>query len=334
MCMITYSKPDRLTIINSLKIVSAASVAVLLATMLELSSAMSAGIIAILTIQPTKRETINTAVGRMLAFAVAMCIGFLSYSLVGFRVEAFLVYLIPYIFICQIFKWKSAMTMNSVLISHFVVAGAMNAQTITNEILIFVIGVSCGIVANLHLHKRSDYILELQQEADEQIVRILYRMSERVRNKDISDYNSDCFEALKEILREAKNVAKENYNNQFDKNDIFDMEYIRMRERQCQILYEMYKNIRKLGSSPRTAKRISVFLEDMAISFQRENDGKILMLEFEQMDKFMKSQPLPVERQEFEDRARLFTFMRSIEEFIEIKMLFSEEMIEKVVEKS
>lgn len=323
-------KLNKYTIMNSLKIVLAATIAVLLAKGFQLTSVMSAGIIAILTIQPTKRETINTAVGRMIAFVVAMGIGYVCYTLIGFRVEAFLVYLIPYIFICQIFNWQSAMTMNSVLLSHFVAAGSMNVQTVSNEVFIFMIGVGCGVIANLHLHKRSAYIMELQEETDKQIVQVLYRMSERIMDKDVSDYNADCFECLKEILREAKSVAKENYNNQFDRTDIFDLEYVRMRERQCQVLYEMYKNIRKLGSSPRTAKRISVFLEDMAISFQRENDGKILMLEFEQMDKFMKSQPLPVERQEFEDRARLFTFMRSIEEFIEIKMLFSEEMIEKV----
>ena len=42
------------------------------------------------------------------------------------------------------------------------------------------------------------------------------------------------------------------------------------------------------------------------------------------MDVWMKSKPLPVERKEFEDRARLFALMRDMEEFIGIKVEFSE----------
>ena len=69
--------------------------------------------------------------------------------------------------------------------------------------------------------------------------------------------------------------------------------------------------------------KIADFFEKMAKDFHRHNDGKVLMDEFKEMDRYMKKQPLPTERQEFEDRARLFVLMRYIEEFIEIKMEFS-----------
>ena len=40
----------------------------------------------------------------------------------------------------------------------------------------------------------------------------------------------------------------------------------------------------------------------------------------------MKSTPLPVERNEFEDRARLFMLLRRIEEFLMIKKEFFKEV--------
>ena len=73
-----------------------------------------------------------------------------------------------------------------------------------------------------------------------------------------------------------------------------------------------------------TAKRISDFLKDMSEVFEKGNDGRALMKEFLQMDVWMKSKPLPVERKEFEDRARLFALMRDMEEFIGIKVEFAE----------
>lgn len=309
-------KINRCKLINSIKIISAAIVAIVVASLLKLEFAISAGIVAILTIQPTKKETVKIAVGRLCAFAVALVLAYVCFLLLDFTVVAFFLYLFAYIFVCQIFSWNSAMAMNSVLISHFITVGSMDRVAIGNELAIFIIGVGCGIVANLHLRKRVDYIEKLKKETDEQMIRILSRMSERIINKDISDYNGECFNILRNSIREAKNVAEENYNNQFGLEDTADIEYIAMREKQGQVLYEMYKSIRNMDTTPHTAAKLSEFLKKMVDEFHNGNLHESLQEDFDDMDKYMKSQPLPVEREEFEDRARLFSLMRSIEEFI------------------
>ena len=122
------------------------------------------------------------------------------------------------------------------------------------------------------------------------------------------------------MIRKAKNLAEENYLNQFNKNDRYDIEYIMMRDRQCQVLYEMYKNVRKLNSTPGTAQAISHFMKMMATKFHRDNDGLELLKYFRELDLYMKQSPLPTERIEFENRARLFVVMRNIEEYILIKL--------------
>lgn len=310
-------------IIDSLKVSVAVAVAIAIANILQLEYAISAGIVAVLSIQPTKRETINVAVGRLTAFAIALLIAAVSYSIFGFTQIAFWIYIIPYVFICYLRKWNAAITMNSVLVSHFITYQSMDGKHIMNEVLIFSIGVSVGILMNLHLHKKEEYIENLKNETDEQIVKLLVKIGERIRNKDLPDYNDDCFKELEHIIREAKNAAEENFNNQIRKQDKYDMEYIAMRQRQYHVLYDMYKIVRMLETAPHTADIISEFFHKMANVFHRDNDGKALMEEFREMDIYMKKQPLPTGRQEFEDRARLFTLMRSIEEFIEIKMEFS-----------
>ena len=47
--------------INSIKIITATKLAVLTAQLLKLDFAISAGIVAVLSVQPTKKETLNTA---------------------------------------------------------------------------------------------------------------------------------------------------------------------------------------------------------------------------------------------------------------------------------
>lgn len=309
-------------VINSFKVSIAVAVAIAIANVLQLEYAISAGIVAVLSIQPTKRETIRVAVGRLVAFGVALVIAAISYKIFGFTQIAFWIYIVPYVFICYLRKWNAAITINSVLVSHFITYGDMSFSHVMNEILIFVIGVSVGILVNLDLQKKEEHIESLKSEADELIVQILKKISCRIKDGDTPEYNESCFLELEHILREAKNAAEENFNNQLRKRDKADMEYIAMRQRQYNVLYDMYKIVSTLKTKPHTAEIVSDYFEKMASVFHRDNDGKTLLAEFKEMDAYMKKQPLPVVRQEFEDRARLFSLMRCIEEFIEIKMEF------------
>lgn len=312
------------TILNAMKVSIAVALAIVIASFLKVEFALSAGIVAILTIAPTKKETVKIAASRLFAFAVALAIAIVVFSITGVNVMGFVLFVLLYAFVCYWQKWTAALAMNSVLISHFLSLGQVNMNGILNECFIFAIGVSVGILVNLHLHRNRDAMNVLRKQTDEQIVYILSRMGERIRNVDLEDYNGDCFRKLEKILRDAKNRAEENYNNQFGKKRDYDIAYMEMRERQYNVLHEMYKNVRDVKTKPQTAAYLSDFMTELAKVFHEENDCKLLMEQFETMDKFMKAQPLPENRQEFEDRARLFVLMRNIENFIEIKKEFIE----------
>ncbi len=295
-----------------------------IANLLQLEFAISAGIVAILTILPTKRETVKTAVERMLAFLIAMGIAYVCFESIGYHQRAFMVYILPYAFICCLKKWNAAIAMNSVLISHFITFGKMDGEALSNELLIFGIGVGVGILMNLHLRSDRQAMDTLKRQTDDQIARILTRMGERINNKELTDYNGECFVTLEHIIRDAKNTAEINYKNQLKKSRNQDAAYIAMRNRQYAVLREMYKMVSILETSPRTGRVISEFFHDMAQAFHEKNDCKLLMERFEEMDYYMDGQDLPENRQEFEDRARLFALMSYLKEFLEIKMKFVE----------
>lgn len=309
-------------LLNTVKISAAAILATGIAIALELNYALSTGAVAILTILPTKRETVKTAAGRLLAFLSALGIAFGCYRVLGFHFRGYAAFLLLYILVCQIVGWYSSMAINSVLMSHFLSAGTMTFSGVVNEASIFLIGMSIGVIANMHLRKNADYIEELKEDTDNQIKKILHHMSQRILNNEVSAYNEDSFRILIESIDKAKYVAYTNYNNQLRVRDREDIEYIHMRERQCEILYEMYKNIRQIHTTPFTAGKISAFLEEMSSAYHKENTGIALMEQFRKMDKSMKGKPLPTDRAEFEDRARLFYLLRQIEEFIQVKVDF------------
>lgn len=312
-----------LLLLNTVKITAAAVLAILAAKILNLEFSVSAGIVAILSVQPTKKETIKTALSRLFAFAAALVISLLLFNFLGFTIPVFFIYLAVFILICQWRGWISAMAMDSVLISHFLSFGKSGISEIVNEVLLFVLGVSFGILMNIFLRKNTDYIEELKKETDEKIKLALHRMFLRIMNPKLADYNGECFVSLTASIFKAKKQAEENFNNQFGKKDTYDGRYILMRENQTKVLQEMFKCARKIGTVPHTAYLVSDFLEKVSLEYHKDNDVKDLLKELSDLRTKMKSQPLPLERTEFEDRANLFMLLERLEEFLLIKNEFS-----------
>ena len=308
--------------INTLKISVAAVLAILLAMGLRLEFAVSAGIVAILSVQPTKKETLRTALSRFLAFAVALVISVLLFNLLGFTLYVFFIYLALFILVCQWRGWTSAMAMDSVLISHFLNFGKTGPAEIINEILLFVIGVGFGILVNIFLHKKTNYIEELKAQTDEKIKLVLHRMSLRILNPDFADYDGSCFASLNESLFTAKKQAEENFNNQFTIKDTYDTHYLLMRENQTRVLYEMFKCVRQIKTVPATAQMVADFLEKVSVEYHKDNDVQSLLAELSEIMEKMKAVPLPKTRLEFEDRANLFMLLERAKEFLEIKRGF------------
>lgn len=309
----------RTEIITGLKITAAAVIACIIAELIGLEFGVSAGIVAILSVLPTKKETVRTAVDRLLAFAVALVIAAICYRLLGYVLAAFLVYLLIFIIFCRIIGFYSAMAMDSVLISHFLTTGVMDINSVTNEVLLFLIGTGMGILVNLTLRKDNKRMEELTVQTDEQIKHILKRASERVLDSELEDYDGMCLEVLTKLLKEAKKQALTDYKNDLIDADTIDIKYIDMRQKQCEILFEIYRNVSTLKTAPETARIISDFLDKISLQYDRDNDVTDLINECSELQNTFDSMPLPSTREEFEDRARLFVLMRSIEDFLKIK---------------
>lgn len=318
-------------IFNAVKLSLAAIAAISIAVTIDADFPVSAGIIAILTIQRTKKETIKTVTSRFVAFVGSLIVALGCYSIFGYGIGGYMVFLVVFIFVGKLLEWNNAITMCAVSINHFRTYGNMEPESILNEIIIYCIGAGIGILVNLHLHQDVDYMEELKEETDTQMIKILSHMAELIVNHDVSDHNKEYFMVLKESLRKAKNVAEENLKNQFGSGNVYDREYILMREKQCQVLYEMYKSIKIIETTPITAGRISGFLMEMSRVYHKSNTGEELLFRFHEMNNEMKRRPLPVDRKEFEDRATLYGLLRRIEEIIRLKIEFATNY--KIIEK-
>lgn len=312
------------TLIKGCKITIAAILAILVADMLQLQFSPTAGIITILSIQKTKKETLKTAGRRGMAFVVAVMISFLCFSVLGFHVFSFAVYLLIFSILCIYFGWTEAIAMDSVLITHFLTKESMGTEILWNEFLLFFIGTGFGVIANLHLRNKKQEFETLANKVDMEIRGILKRMAQRLLQEDKSDYNGSCFEQLEKEVESAKERAFQNFNNQLVNASYYEIDYMKMRENQIEVLKHIYESIKMVESIPSQTKKIANLIVQIEAGYHKENTVKDFLKELEELFREMKQESLPWNRQEFEARAVLFYIMKQLEEFLTLKEKFIE----------
>lgn len=315
---------------------------ILIAYELGLKYPATAGIITILSIQNTKVDTFKTAGRRIISFVFSLLLAWVIFRLFGFRTTSYGCFLLIFVFVFIALGWEAVMSVNAVIVSHFMEVGSMTKADVFNETMIFTIGISMGILMNLHLRKDYKTMKNRFHGMDEEMKRILEHMAELVLINEIEEDSGVYFHELEQQILKAEEIAWHNHHNTIrervanikhhvQKNDVpaisthWDVQYVKMRKNQCEILYEMYKKIGQIQVTPIQAAHISTFLKKMAEEYHEENDVEKLLDALKDLFAEMRGTSLPKERTEFESRAILFVFMLDMKEFLDLKNAFYRE---------
>ncbi len=304
------------------KAAGACACAVWTAELFGLQYAVTAGIIAILSIGGTKKETLTTARNRAMAFLCAIVISKVCFGVFGYWIWAFGIFVLLYITLCLLAGWPEAMTINAVLVSHFLQQESMSLSAICNEGMLFLIGAVFGFLANSMLRRHGKAFELRADRVDALVVEILSRISREVRTGEQEEFDSRCFDSLDEAIQKAQVCAMKNWNNSLRGSEFYEIDYVAMRQKQRMVLEEIYKSVIMLESRPKQAQAVGDFIDRVAATYHRNNPVGELWQQLEEVFVQMEGEPLPKSRQEFEARAVLFYILKQLREFLNLKRKF------------
>ncbi|MBD5521888.1 MAG: hypothetical protein HDR03_11845 [Lachnospiraceae bacterium] len=314
-----------------IKIAAGSVAAILLADALGLNYSTSAGIVTLLTIQDTTKETIAISIKRIVAFLLAAVLAYVVFHLVGYRVLSYGIFLFLFIACCRPLGLSNAVSTNAVLVTHYLAKKDMSLPTIGNEAMLLCIGAGIGTLLNLYMPGKIKEIRTMQRTLEEDLRNVLFRMSEYIKKEDKSDYTGECFEKLSSDVSTGKKQAFAYMNNTFFQESEYYIAYMNMREQQCSVLQEIYKKIVSIRKIPPQAEQISVFIHEISVSFGEYNNARALLEALSELLSQMKDSPLPVTREEFEERAILYSILMDLERFLKLKKNFVDALTEEQI---
>lgn len=301
------------------------AIAILVADQLGLAYSASAGIITLLTVQNTKKETISIAMKRVIAFILAVTVAYVLFSTFGYTSITFGLFVFVFVAACKFFGLQDGIAMNSVLTTHFLIEKNMEMAFIVNEVYILLIGMSIGIGLNLIMPRYKKKLEQEQKMIEENIQRVLKEMADVLRGDEkvirISQLQLDLGELLDNAYEEA--------GNRFLADTKYLISYLEMRCAQISVLRNIKDDIGKVNEILPQTHLVADYIEKVSTSFHELNDVKGLKQDLEELYDFFSNEPLPTYRGEFENRAILFLILKEIEYFLEIKGDFSSELLKQ-----
>ena len=294
----------------------------------------SAGVITLLSIQDTKKETIRVVARRLLSFVMALAISAAGFSVFGYGPLAVCVFLLFFSAACMAFGMQEGISVNTVLMTHFLAERSMTGANIANELGLLAVGAGIGVILNLYIPGKVHLIRTSQRRIESHMKEILRKMAGQLTigkggDAGLADGEPplrSLLEALDAELKQGERSAYEDMENKLLTETRYYLRYMNMRRTQAFVLGRIEGELKHLGELPSQAQPIAELMERISGGFHEYNNAVGLLEALDAVKEAMREQPLPELREEFENRAVLFQILLELEQFLEIKKKFVEEL--------
>ncbi|MBM7648109.1 uncharacterized membrane protein YgaE (UPF0421/DUF939 family) [Bacillus ectoiniformans] len=306
---------------RTIKTAIGTALAIMLAQWAGLDNYASAGIIAILCIQNTKKKSLEASWSRFFACIVAM--GFSAVFFEGLGYYPIVIGLLLLFFIPTMvsFKATEGIVTSSVIILHIFSAEAVSFALILNELGIITIGIGIALIMNLYMPSVERDLFRLQEDIETNFYKIFQEVILFLREGDHLWDGKEITETSR-LIKEGKSLAYKDVENHFLRDESLFYHYFSMREKQFEIIERLLTVVTSISHQVEQAHIIADFMEDLSKHIHPGNTAMLFLKKLYDMKVDIENMELPTSREEFEARAALFQFVQEMERYLQIKSSF------------
>lgn len=307
---------------TTIKTAIAATLSLLVAQALGLKFSSSAGIITILDIFETRKATIKGGLKRTLSATIALVLGILVFEIFDYKTWAFGLYLLLFVPLSFLLKIELGLGPSSVVVTHLLSYGEINSSIIFNELGLILIGTGFAMLTNLYAPESQDELKKWIDDIDGDIKDILIFFGDTLVNDlDVKIYEGKI-RKLEDDINKALNLAIIENDNRIEnsKNLLIGLSH---REREKDLLMEMYDDLKSIPKEYADGKLISDLMIDTANNLSDNGDMVKVKKRIEFLQEHFHMMELPETHEDFIIRSSIFQVFRSLKQFIDISKIIS-----------
>lgn len=296
-------------------------VSITIAQLLGLTNFVSAGILTILCIQPSRKRSFYSAWHRFLACIIASVLSFILFEWIGYNPFVLGLLFIIFIPITVMMSITPGITTSSVVIINLYSSQAINLSFMYDQFLLIIVGIGTGLLLNLYMPSLDKTMQENQVKLEQEFTTILFEFSRYIRNRD-TNWTGKEFAECEDLLEKANHLVERDRENHVFRNKHPYRDYFRMRTSQFELLKKMLPLVTNLPNTDKISERIADFFERLSNNVHPGNTAILFLDELNELREEFNKEELPTTRKDFETRANLFQLLHEIEDYLILKSKF------------
>lgn len=300
---------------RTIKTAIGVSISILLAQALQLEYYTAAGILTLLCIQKSRKQSTQAVISRFFACIAGLLFSSLLFEVIGYQPYSFLVLLLLFIPFCVRFRIQEGIASSSVIVMHVYMHGKIEPSFYWNEIQVMLVGLGVGLLINWYMPSIDKELNRYKEEVDQLISKILNEMASYLK-EGYTLWDGKELLLLSDTLQKAKRLAILDAENNLLRKENSYQAYFEHKQRQYDILERMLPSISRITVQMEQGIRIGDFVQELSHHLNNRSQTAYFREKLRDIRDYHKHLPLPESRNEFENRASLYTVANELERFI------------------
>lgn len=314
---------------RTIKTAIATPIAITIAQLIGITNVVSAGILTILCIQPSRKQSVESALHRFFACLLAIVFSIVIFELIGYHPISLGILLAAFIPTTVLLNIEKGILTSMVITLNLYAFGTIRLDFIYEQLLLIIIGIGTGLIVNLYMPSLDKQLKAKQRQLEKNFKIILHEIALYIREENM-DWDGKEITKVEEILEEVKELVERDRENNLLRDDRSFEKYFRMREKQFLLLQQMLPLVTRLPKKDDVlSDRIASFFETLSESVHPGNTAVIFLDELKELRNEFHEEKLPRTQEEFETRANLLQLLYDIEEYLIIKSKYKETDVPK-----
>ncbi len=305
------------------KLVLVAILSSSIAYWLGISNYILVGILSILSISPTKKDSIIHGMKRFIDVIYALALATVFFVVFGFELYVLLVFVLVFIFSSFLMKLEIGMVPSIVLAHHVYEFGSFDWMFLLEQIGIITLSIGIALLVNTFypefwLKQMKKQLLDVDQMLRDH----LYMLSIILMQKEDLDAFLIHYELMNRRISSMVEEAELKDKNRVLSNDHRYLAYLYMRRNQLNFINNMYKSASRIKTYHEHQEIISAYIEALVLDIGDDNKADVQVEKLRKLKTDFEKEELPKTRKEFETRAMLYHILEDIEAMLDVKSLF------------
>ncbi|WLV23505.1 aromatic acid exporter family protein [Aciduricibacillus chroicocephali] len=296
-------------------------IAIWITQTLGVANFVSAGILTILCIQPSRKLSVLSAWDRFFACVLAILFSYVFFKLFGYSPIVIGFMLMAFIPVLVYFNITQGIGTSVVIILNIYGQKMITLPFLTDQFIIIVVGVGVGLLMNLYMPNLERKMRTLQVKLENNFRLILHEIATLIEDPD-HEWDRKELEEVNRILRRAGNLVGIDKENHLLRDEHPYADYFSMRGRQFVLLQTMIPLVETLPRHDEISVQIADFFERLSTAVHPGNTADKFLEELKDLKRQFRREDLPANQEEFETRSNLFQLLHEIEDYLIIKSKF------------